>query len=275
MNKKRIQHITVSHYRKLEKLGNEMMVNVDPEELHQFRVCYKKLRAFLRMLSQESNHPGRLKISKQLKSCYHIAGTIRDMQLQQQWVCSAAGEAHTNLSAYLGLLQQRIEQLKPALGKMISHNPVAKNKKQVMAALPHRFSPAMFNASTRKKWEDIRLAITAGPFSDEAIHKIRKVMKDLCYVQSILKKCDRRFLKAIIPPGTEALDDLLEMLGNYQDKSMAINLMGPGWLKMLNEKGRQILLQEKRKLRQEKSNMRRLLTVTLKQTLQENNAGQT
>ena len=55
MNQEQIKHITNNHYRKLQKYFKHIILEYDTETIHQFRLTYKKLRAFLRMLSQQQD----------------------------------------------------------------------------------------------------------------------------------------------------------------------------------------------------------------------------
>ena len=84
MNQEQIKHITNNHYRKLKKHIKKVSEDFNLEAIHQFRVEYKKLRAFLRMILQDHVTAGEIKISKKLKKGYNISGSIRDLQLQQQ-----------------------------------------------------------------------------------------------------------------------------------------------------------------------------------------------
>ena len=84
MNQEQIKHIINNHYRKLKKHIKKVSEDFDVEAIHQFRVEYKKLWAFLRMISQQQETAGEINVSKKLKKGYNISGSIRDLQLQQQ-----------------------------------------------------------------------------------------------------------------------------------------------------------------------------------------------
>ena len=84
MNKQVIQHIIKGHYKKIKKQLNNIPAAFNPKDIHQFRVTYKKLRAFLRMISMQNKTDDKLNISKSIKSCYHLSGLLRDFQIQQK-----------------------------------------------------------------------------------------------------------------------------------------------------------------------------------------------
>ena len=89
MNQEQIKHITNNHYTKLKKHIKKVSEDFDVEAIHQFRVEYKKLWAFLRMISQQQETAGEINVSKKLKKGYNISGSIRDLQLQQQRIMAA------------------------------------------------------------------------------------------------------------------------------------------------------------------------------------------
>jgi len=130
MNQEQIKHITNNHYRKLRKHSKHIIPGFDVETIHQFRVAYKKLRAFLRMISQEHDTAGKIKISKKLKKDYNISGSIRDLQLQQQQILEATKQELKKPQAYLTLLQKEIDNLKPELSEIFFENPVTESKKK-------------------------------------------------------------------------------------------------------------------------------------------------
>ena len=84
MHSSQIKHISSSLYKKLQQHINKIAVHFDTEDIHQFRITYKKLRAFFRMLSLQNNIEKAITPSKKLKKVYTLLGTIRDLQLQQQ-----------------------------------------------------------------------------------------------------------------------------------------------------------------------------------------------
>ena len=90
MNKLSPRHIVKNYYRKLKKELGKVPRSFDTETIHQFRVEYKKLRAFLRMLSVQPVKEKKLKISKKIKTYYRLCGLLRDLQLQQKRIASTA-----------------------------------------------------------------------------------------------------------------------------------------------------------------------------------------
>ena len=77
------------------------------ESIHEFRTEIKKLRAFLRLLNVEAGDDSRLKISKEMKTFYGYAGTIRNLQLQLKNMYAFAGDPqYTVTGTYIVYLKK-------------------------------------------------------------------------------------------------------------------------------------------------------------------------
>jgi CHAD domain-containing protein len=144
MDKGKIKRIINKHYRAIKKYIKKIEEGFNAASIHQFRVGYKKLRAFLRMLSQKDKAKGKIKMAEKLKKVYTIAGNIRDLQLQQQRVSAAAKQIHKKPQAYLTIVQKKIEQLKPAWLVLSPEKTVAESKRKTDALLPKKISPLLF-----------------------------------------------------------------------------------------------------------------------------------
>ena len=150
MNQEQIKHITNTHYRKLKKQIKKVAETFDVEAIHQFRVEYKKLRAFLRMISQQHEEAGEIKISKKLKTAYNISGSIRDLQLQQLRILEATKTNLKKPQEYLSILQKEIDKLKPEFTEIFPEDPVNESKKKTDAAIPEEFSLKSFKVLQKK-----------------------------------------------------------------------------------------------------------------------------
>jgi CHAD domain-containing protein len=266
MSKEEIKNITDKYYGKLKKHSKTVAESFDTEAIHQFRVEYKKLRAFLRMLSQGEDATGEIKILKKLKRAYNISGAIRDLQLQQQRILETSKKEPKKPQAYLTLLQKEVDKLKPELLDIISENPIAESKKKTDAAVPGDFHLQDFKLFIQKKQANVTGIIASGHFSDDTIHAIRKNLKDLFYN---LKTCAATgadiSLMTIWKGKDEKYFDLLQNeLGGFQDKCTAIALLKSYWINSLNTYNRELLARIKKTWIKEKVNMKQLLIKKLK-----------
>ena len=174
MNRDQIKHITNDHYRKIKKHLKRVAGDFDVEAIHQFRVEYKKLRGFFRLLSHQHDAAGEIKISKKLKQVYNVSGSIRDLQLQQLRILEATKHESKKPQAYLNLLQKEINQLNQELSEILLENPAAESKKKTDASIPDEFHLSELQSFIQKKWMAINTIIVPGHFSDDGIHSIRK-----------------------------------------------------------------------------------------------------
>ena len=265
MNHKQIKHITNNHYRKLKKQIKIVAENFDMEAIHQFRIAYKKLRAFLRMISQDYETADEIKISKKLKKSYNISGSIRDLQLQQR-ILEATKQELKKPQAYISLLQKEIEKLQPELSEIFLEKPVTESKKKTDASIPDKFELNGFSNFVQKKWEAIYAIIASRHFSDDNIHAIRKSLKDLFYNLKIYEGVEHELLSLSIWKGKDEqyFNKLLDELGSFQDKCTAIALLKSYWLNSLNIYNRELLERIKKGWVKDKVRMKKLLVKELK-----------
>ena len=266
MNQEQIKHITNNHYRKLKKHIKIVNDDFDMEAIHQFRVGYKKLRAFLRMISQLHEMAGEIKISKKLKKGYNISGSIRDLQLQQQRILEVTKQELKKPQAYISLLQKEIKKLKLELSEIFLEKPVTSSKKKTDASIPDKFKLKGFSNFVKKKWEAIYAIIVSRHFSDDNIHAIRKILKDLFYNLKIYEGVEHELFSMSIWKGKDEqyFNKLLDELGSFQDKCTAIALLKSYWLNSLNPYNRELLERIKKEWVKDKMRMKKSLVKELK-----------
>ncbi len=246
MNRKDIRHTILFYCKKLKKYSNKVADGPNAEMIHCFRVSYKKLRAFLRMLNSRKKGAEKLKLTRMLKSCYHVAGTIRDIQLQQRIKLPAA---------YQILLKRKVAALTPLLVKHVALKPVAKTKKKILGGMPHSVSLKDLNQYSRKKWKEVNSIINTAQFDDTSIHTLRKCLKDISYNQALFKKDEKKSVQ--LP------DDLLDELGKFQDKNVALSFLTDDWMQKISPACREKLQRTKTQLKSEKERIKKKLVNAL------------
>lgn len=269
MKREKINHITHKQYRKVKKYCNSIAPGYDIETIHQFRVAYKKLRAFLRMIAEGEGQLSGTGISGNLKAGYHISGTIRDLQLQLQRIREASKYEVLKPKAYLSLLQKEIDRLKPSLSEIVSENPVAKSKKKTDASIPSAFPESSFRYFVQKKRDEVYEIMAAGHFSDTTLHAIRKKLKDLFYNFEIYDGVGQNILLQGIWKGKAEgqFAGLLDELGRFQDQCIAIALIKPRWLNSLPVNNYTLMERIKKIWIKDKLYMKRLLLKKLETDL--------
>lgn len=266
MNKAAIKQVTNHYYRSLKKYFKQIIPGLDVEKIHQFRIAYKKLRAFLRMLSQDQDNANPIKIAKNLKKSYHIAGAIRDLQLQRMRIADATKRKLKKTPAYLILLQQEIKTLAQQLDSISLEKPVTGCKKKTDPLLPKHFPVKRFKNFVNGKWAAIYPIISSRRISDVNIHFIRKSLKDLFYNGKIYKETKQE-PGALLLWKEKEIDQLLDELGIFQDKCAAIALLKSYGFSSLNESNQQLLEGMQIEWIKDKLALKKLLIKKLKTTV--------
>lgn len=266
MNQKQIKYIANKHYRELKKHIKKVAADFDVEDIHQFRVAYKKLRAFLRMISNKDIESRKIKISKKLKKAYHIAGAIRNVQLQRQRIIEATEKELKKPVDYLTLLDKEIDRLKPQFAEIVSKRPVAEMKKKIESAIPGKFSALDLNLFIQKKWDAGYAIIETGHFDDNEIHAIRKNLKDLFYNLKIYDASEQQILSQGLWKGKNEsyFYQLLDEMGAFQDTCTAIALLKDSRLHDLKKDDREQVERIKENWIENKRRMKKLLVKKLR-----------
>jgi CHAD domain-containing protein len=261
MNKKQLKHITGDHYRLLKKHIKKVTENFDADAIHQFRVAYKKLRAFLRMISAGNKKGRKIKISKKLQQAYSIAGSIRDLQLQQERIRLASSAEYKRPQDYLDRLQQTIELYKPGFAEVYLENPVDKCKKKTDGAMPDEFSFHLFSDFVTQKWTSVFTITKYRRLRDDQIHAIRKHLKDLFYNLKVYDDAEKVILSTGIWKNKDEAYyfQLLDQLGRFQDTCMSISYLDKKWVNGLNSYNRALLARVKKSWLKDKRQLKQML----------------
>lgn len=195
------------------------------EDIHNFRLEVKKLRAIYRLLNAKGNKKHHL--PERLMSFYHMAGVIRNLQLQRrallEYAASTDQPAPISCTAILdGRIAVAVRQSQLALEM---HPFRVRTRRRTGAGLT-KYTLAEKTAALAKRESSLLQALpAAGPWPDTAIHELRKSVKDLLYVWPYL---DNDAIKEIRPESLgskEALHELSLLIGDYLDIEIRMQLL--------------------------------------------------
>ena len=135
--------------------------------------------------------------------------------------------------------------------------------------MPDNFWAAHFKLFAQQKWAVIHSIITSGNFNDDNMHSIRKNLKDLFYNLTLYKGAEHKKLLHRITNGKskQYFEELIDELGNFQNKCMAVSLLKPYQLNRVSQHDRELLEKIKKRWVKEKAGMKRLLVRQLKETI--------
>ncbi len=262
MNKKQIEKLIGSHYRKIKIQAGRIAGNADASNIHQLRVGYKKLRSHLRLFTFNGQHNQQTKAVKKLRRIYKVAGATRELQLQEQFITAALKVTGKKPKAYLSLLQNQILLLKKKLAQLSAKQITSTGKAVAQMHLPNQFGKNKFTIFFKAQKNAMEQIIAAGNFSDNNIHCIRKKLKDLFYNLNIYRRyhAAQPRIKEII----KHYEILLKELGDFHDQCTAIALLQPRILKTINNSNRQILQEVKKDWLKQKQMLKKELVNKLK-----------
>lgn len=252
------------NFKNIFKALKIVSVRFDAMEIHYFRVEYKQLRAFLRMISKPGGK--QVKIPKLLKKIYHITGKIRDLQLQQQRFLDFTSHLPKGSIAYIRILQNRIYKEERILIKNFHSQTILDCRRKMIHKLPNKIPPKQIIGFMEQKVKNIQSILAEGHFSDGNLHQIRKQLKDLFYIIKITQafKSAIRFDSKLLNMDENKFASLLDQLGKFEDKCKSIMLLKISWIIKLKPYGRKLLFQIKSDWIKEKLFMKQLLIEAVK-----------
>ncbi len=225
MDKKLLKHISEQKYEKLSESAIEVIQNFNRKSIHQFRVSYKELRAFLRMVSIGKKKGSKLNVSKKINHAYCLAGKIRGLQLQLQKMHKTVSY-HNEDEQYAGMLKKEIEKNKSGLLDRLHKNNIPTNQKKTTKKLPMEFTASDLEKFAELMWARISICIQEIDV-DQNMHMLRKNLKDLYYVHGIYSAINEDESTRILWKGIDQkyIKECIDALGNLQDSTVAIALL--------------------------------------------------
>lgn len=208
------------------------------DEIHSFRVEIKKLRAYIRLLNNGLNKNDQLKIDKKIKIFYHAAGQMRNIQLHKKRIEQLCENLQIEKpELYLQLLDNELvrqkELAKDAADKISWKDFEKESHDKLYGKLEKDFEERFLLL----KEERLEVLIALPHYYDEALHEIRKILKDMLYNwDEILPGLRYTQLSK------ESIETITDKLGDFQDLHMALQLIGPDYTRFIvNQKERDAL----------------------------------
>jgi len=189
-----------------------------PEDIHQMRVSIKKIRAVSALLQGEKRMKKLKKSRNKLRDIFQHAGRLRSVHVHL-----ALMERH----------QLNHEEHKKALQTELANETAAfyqlhDNYLKTLKKLKSEFSKGAEDLKLKDvekiyvgQLKDLDAFFTNDTPDAEQLHEKRKLIKQLLYVhQSLPDK-----MKAAIGLHVEYLDEMQELIGNWHDNLMTIELL--------------------------------------------------
>ena len=212
MKPDKIKEIISGKIKELKKLGNKLNNDLDKATIHEFRIAVKSIRSFLRLLRTAYNEPGP-KLPGKFKRLYHIAGAIRDAQLELENLAAN----NTSLPIYSGKLNNDIKRQKKEWDRHYSEKIFRKIKKRLAGYEYETLSPDALAAFYNMKITGMKTLSNTRPCTSAQIHNIRKQAKDIIYTAKLAQKEWKPAYKKLKHTPLAQLEDIATAIGDYND----------------------------------------------------------
>lgn len=219
MKGKELGKIADKYVRSLEKYCRNIPGSFTVEDIHELRVGYKRLRAFVR-LCNEDRHARHLKMPDTVVEVYRAAGEVRDLQLFIANIVLFA-KVQFALQQFTKCMQQQLFRAKEQLVKKIEKVDWDKSRKSLKQELPPGLHDTAIRQFVNRKVAAIHILQLAAE-REEDLHDVRKNVKDLLLVNRVF---DHDWGIAFpFPPwkNEKPVNELAEKLGDFNDECITL-----------------------------------------------------
>ena len=174
MKEKKLKKIIKEKTREVAEFGKLLNNDFDKEFIHKFRVEVKSLRSFLRLLRMHTQE-SKLKLPGKFKRIYHIAGAIRDAQLEIDCIAEKKWPLPASTQKLQHIIRNQKKEWKKRYDKKIFRNL----ESRLLACDLNDLSPEQLQDFFRDRMKTIEAIISTGSPAEDQVHMIRKLAKDI------------------------------------------------------------------------------------------------
>lgn len=214
----RLKAYTAQQCKRIPLLLHSYQQQHHPEDMHQLRVCLKKLRSVVRYLR---GNPGKSfkPFAHILRNFFREAGAIREAELQMQWLQQNGGKKLIAVLNFQKTIDSRIAALQ-------LHTPA-------LAAALQKYTGSLLRSCKQQHEKDVKayacalqqqLLQQAAHVQPAAWHELRKLLKQLLYAWHWLENTQQ---PAVLTKRQYAFCDALqEAIGSWHDAVIRANWLG-------------------------------------------------
>lgn len=214
MDRRNLENVVHHFCKKLEDAQARIAAGFGVEDIHQFRVEVKKLRAYLRLVATQGAPLGDI-FPAPLKDFYQHLGQIRTIQLTR--------EKLKHLEHDTSVLEVIITRLadEEEMFQQSGHDWSARVQLQGYELiwtswLPEYLSDKKIQRFVNYKLASIRLCLL-DIYSEDNLHQVRKELKDLLYVVKIFRNAWGIPFPVDWPVDVDSMTRMADSLGQYND----------------------------------------------------------
>ena len=215
MKRRELQSVASQYCRQLKSYGRKIPGSFNPEDIHDLRVVYKRLRAMMRMLHPAKRHPESLGLSE-FVPLYQAAGVVRDHQVFIPKVTKLLSENKLQAPQYLAMLFKRLFPAKEKLVHIIESTDFRAGKEDVFKHIKSELDDDQVRKFIHRKIAALQILLLV-PDHDVEVHSIRKHLKDVTYSIRLFRKEWGIDFPVIAWKSEKQMNDVGEALGDYND----------------------------------------------------------
>lgn len=223
MKRSQLERVINKHVGQMKKYARQIPGSFVLEDIHELRVEYKKLRAFLRLL-----HPRRATydvfIPHKLKALYHAAGEVRDTQLFLSIINTGK---ELPAPQYVSCLAKQLFDSKEKLVKEIEKMDFDEVKEAIKEHLPGSMRDGTIRKFIHRKVAAIHITLLAVERIDN-LHTIRKHLKDIIHNIRIFQSDWGISFPVVAWKSEKFMVDIASRLGDFNDECRALKFLHNG-----------------------------------------------
>jgi hypothetical protein len=234
MKHKEIENIIKKRFEKVNEAFDHVRLRFMEDDVRIFRVKVKKLQSCLNLIGGTENHLNPLKLPRKIAKYYKISGAIRTLQMQRNHIKKTLNGKQIVLpQTYLTLIKNKIDHHVKTTSKLIkSERPFDKEQVKLLDLLPQHLSTKTIGKLIHSERREFEKLITPVFLSDQSIHAIRKVLKNLLHISPYIEISTGGFLPYALLSTKENIDSFSVILGSFHDISTAIESLYAACLKV-------------------------------------------
>jgi len=224
----------------------------DKEDIHELRVNYKKLRAFVRLLQEDPDAGKHLAVPDDIKEVYQAGAKVRDRQLFLDFLHKSIKDPTTLMPQFASGINRELFKTKEKLVLAIEETSFKDGEAKLKKSLPSFLHDEAIHRFVHRKVAAVQLILLSLE-NDEDLHGIRKHLKDLLYVIRIFEQEWGISFPIHAWKSEKALSDITTALGDYNDLSITVGFLDDSTINELPEEEKSVLLGLKEKSCTQKS----------------------
>jgi hypothetical protein len=215
----KIEAIIEKRFEKIGEAFDKARLHFQEDDIRIFRVKVKKLSAFLQLIDKAKTHGHSIELSQHMVKLNHLFGTIRSLQMQQNYVQDRINEKNiSSPDTYLKFLSDQILQHMVAAGQQVKG--IASFKKEevkLLGLLPKELSRKDMLQFVRSEGDIIEALFAPVFLTDKSLHNARKHLKNLLYIAPYTDLEIAALSPYKLLSSFEAIDEFTKLLGKFQD----------------------------------------------------------